>query len=123
MTDLQLQDSQGSSKTKKVFHFFGNYSNTMIKGKFENKNDVMWLKNNEDETKTSTSQKSKIEKRKSNFSVNQKIEKRKPKIKFLSQSKNRKSNEKIKLVSESLSFPRGVFRVIKKIEKREVLSF
>ena len=43
MISLQLQESQRSTKTKKVFHFFGDYTQKMIKGKFEKKHVLEWL--------------------------------------------------------------------------------
>ena len=43
MIPLALQESQVSTKTKRVFHFFGYYTKNMINGNFEKKHVLKWL--------------------------------------------------------------------------------
>ena len=90
MIQIQLQESQASTKTKKVFHFFGDYTQKMINGKFEKKHVLKWLQKSpftvnwivtvESWNKLDEIQRSKIKIENRNFSVSQKIKNRKSRI-------------------------------------------
>ena len=105
---LELKESQATSKTKHVFHFLGNYTKSMIKSKFEKRDAVKRLKNSPfclDWTVTEESWKKlqgvqltrcikllselSIQNRKSKFTVSQKN--RKSKITTSQKIENRKS--------------------------------